>query len=254
MPGIFITGAVKNTGYAIAEKFASRGYDVAISSRTQEPLEKAVGMLRSKYRVKVKGYVLDLSDLSDIKSVFEQIERDFGGLDVFVPNAANLGVNLDMMHVTEQDYTNVMDVNLKGTFFCCQQAAQIMRKKGKGSIVIISSVHAKSCIWGRSLYTASKGALNALMRSMAIELAPYGIRTNCIIAGAIKTDRWDNLTPEQIEEKRKNWPVGLESTGEDIANGVYYLGTDLSKTVSGTELTIDSGVLISLLPYNGGRH
>ena len=128
-----------------------------------------------------------------------------------------------------------------------------MKEYGKGSIVIMSSVHSHACIWGRSLYTASKGALNALARSMAIELGVYGIRTNCIIAGAIKTERWDGLTEDQIAKKRANWPVGLESTGEDIANGVFYLGTDLSKTVSGTELTIDSGVLVSLLPYNGGK-
>ena len=128
-----------------------------------------------------------------------------------------------------------------------------MKEQKKGSIVIMSSVHSHECIWGRSLYTASKGALNALARSMAIELGVFGIRTNCIIAGAIKTERWDGLTDEQIAKRRANWPVGLESTGEDIANGVFYLGTDLSKTVSGTELTIDSGVLVSLLPYNGGK-
>ncbi|MBQ7643212.1 MAG: SDR family oxidoreductase, partial [Clostridia bacterium] len=75
------------------------------------------------------------------------------------------------------------------------------------------------------------------------------IRSNCIIAGAIRTDRWKDFTDEQIAEKRANWPIGIESTGEDIANGAYYLGSDLSKTVTGTELTIDSGILISLLPY-----
>ena len=254
MPCVFITGAVKNTGYAIAEKFASHGYDVAISSRTYNALNEAVNKLKSHYDVKVKGYVLNLSDVEDIKRVFAYIEQDFGRLDVFVPNAANLGVDCDMQKVIENDYDDVIDVNLKGTYFCCQQAALIMCKQKKGSIVIISSVHSKACIWGRSLYAMSKGGLNALMRSMAIEFAPYGIRTNCIIAGQIRTDRWDKLTSEQIEAKRQNWPVGEESTGDDIANGVFYLGTDLSRTVSGTELTIDSGILATLLPYHGGRH
>lgn len=254
MSSVFITGATKNTGLCIAEKFASEGYDVAISSRTEKELKTAVSYLSDKYKVKVKGYTLQLDSVSDIKNVFAKIEADFGGLDVFVPNAANLGVDYDMLTVTEEDYDAVIDVNLKGTYFCCQQAALIMKKQNKGSIVIISSVHSKECIWGRSLYTASKGGLNALMRSMAIELGPFGIRANCIIAGAIRTDRWDNFTPEQIAKRRANWPVGLESTGEDIANGVYYLGTDLSKTVTGTELTIDSGLLICLLPFNGGKH
>lgn len=254
MPNIFITGAAKNTGFAIAEKFAKEGYDVAVSSRNEAEALKAASRLATKYGVKAKGYSLDLTNVSDIKKVFASIEKDFGGLDVFVPCAANLGVDYDMLRVTEKDYSDVIDINLKGTYFCLQQAAIIMAKQRKGAIVIISSVHSHECIWGRSLYTASKGALNALARSMAIELGPLGIRTNCIIAGAIKTDRWNNFSDEQIEKRRANWPVGLESTGEDIANGAFYLGTDLSKTVSGTELTIDSGVLVSLLPFNGGKH
>ena len=101
--------------------------------------------------------------------------------------------------------------NLKGTFFCAQQAAILMKEQKKGSIVFISSVHSHECILGRSLYTASKGGINALMRALAIELGEYNIRSNCIIAGAIKTDRWDGLTEEQIAAKRANWPIGLES-------------------------------------------
>ena len=251
---VFITGATKNTGLAIAEKFASEGFDVAVSSRRSQDAELTARELENKYKVKARGYALDLADCSDIKRVFGKIKNEFGKLDVFVANSANLGVDYDMLSVTEDDYDDLMNVNLKGTYFCCQQAALIMKERAKGSIVIMSSVHSHACIWGRSLYTASKGALNALARSMAIELGVYGIRTNCIIAGAIKTERWDGLTEEQIAKKRANWPVGLESTGEDIANGAFYLGTDLSKTVSGTELTIDSGVLVSLLPYNGGKH
>jgi NAD(P)-dependent dehydrogenase (short-subunit alcohol dehydrogenase family) len=122
-------------------------------------------------------------------------------------------------------------------------------KEHGGSIVFISSVHSKQAIFGRSLYTASKGGVNALSTAMSIELAQYGIRSNCIIAGAIRTNRWDGLTPEQKAARRANWPLGIESTGEDIANGVFYLGSDLSKTVTGTELTIDSGILNCLLPY-----
>ena len=180
---------------------------------------------------------------------FNKIENDFGQLDIFVANAANLGVDMDFLTVDEQEYSQVVDCNLKGNFFCAQQAGILMKKRNKGSIVFISSVHSHECIFGRSLYTASKGGINALMRAVAIELGQYNIRSNCIIAGAIKTSRWNEFTDEQIAARRANWPIGLESTGEDIANGVFYLGTDLSKTVTGTELTIDSGILISLLPY-----
>ena len=249
MAVVFITAAANNTGLAIAEKFASEGYCVAVSSRRMADAQKSAEYLRQKYGVKSVGYELEITDVENIKKVFAEIKKDFGGLDIFVANAANLGVEMDFLAVDEKQYSEVVDCNLKGTFFCSQQASLIMKEQNKGSIVFISSVHSHKCIFGRSLYTASKGAINALMRALAIELGQYNIRSNCIIAGAIKTDRWNNFTDEQIKEKRANWPLGLESTGEDIANGVFYLGTDLSKTVTGTELTIDSGILNCLLPY-----
>ncbi len=250
---MFVTAGAKNTGFAIAEKFASEGYDVAVSSRSLEDALAAEKKLSEKYGVKVKGYSLEVTDTENIKEVFSQIKKDFGTLEVFVANAANLGVDMGFLDVTPQQYSEVVDVNLKGTFFCCQNAAHIMKEQNKGAIVLVSSVHSHGCIWGRSLYSASKSGVNGLGRAMAIELAPYNIRANTIIAGAIRTDRWDNTTEEQRAARRKNWPLGIESTGEDIANGVFYLGTDMSKTVTGTELTIDSGLSASILPYNGGK-
>ena len=253
MPTVFITGATKNTGLAIAKKFASEGFDVAISSRIQKEAEIQAEALAKEYNIKAKGYELNLSDVNDIKCVFKKIREDFGSLDTFVANAANLGVNMNVLEIDEEEYNSVLDVNLKGSFFCAQQAALIMKEQNHGALVFLSSVHSKQCIFGRSMYTASKGGINALSRSLAIELANYGIRSNSLIAGAIRTERWDDLTEEQIAARRANWPVGVESTGEDIANGVFYLGTDLSKTVTGTELTIDSGILISLLPFKEGN-
>lgn len=249
MSTLFITAGAKNTGLAIAEKFAENGYDIAFSARNLEEVKKAQDYISKKYSVKVKGYILELTDVSMIRSVFSEVRRDFGQIDTFVANAANIGVGTNLLTISEDEYHKVVDANLMGTFFCAQEAALNMKDNGGGSIVFISSVHSHQCIFGRSLYTASKGGINALMRSFAIELAQYNIRSNCIIAGAIKTNRWNNLTEEQIANKRANWPLGLESTGEDIANGAFYLGTELSKTVTGTELTIDSGILISLLPY-----
>lgn len=250
MPTVLITAGAKNTGFAIAEKFAENGYDVAITSRSSEEIAKAAAAIREKYGVKVKGYTMELTDVAGIRAVFAEIKADFGRLDTFVANAANLGVGNDFLDIDEDEYDSVVDVNLKGSFFSAQEAARIMKEQEKGgAIVFMSSVHSHQCIFGRSLYSASKGGINILMRAMAIELAQYHIRANCIIAGAIRTDRWDGQTPEQEAKRRANWPLGIESTGEDIANGVFYLGTDLSKTVTGTELTVDSGISISLLPY-----
>lgn len=249
MPTVFITGATKNSGFAIAEKFASEGYDVAISSRSKESAEIAAAKIQDKYKVTARGYAMDLMNVEDIRLVFARLKEDFGRLDTFVANSADLGIGIDILSATEERYDALMDTNVKGNYFACQEAAMIMMKQGGGAIVIIGSVHCKSCVGERSLYSISKGALSTLVRSMAVELGMYNIRANCLLAGAIRTDRWEGISAEEEARRRANWPLGIESNGEDIANGAFYLGSDLSRTVTGTDLVIDSGILASLLPY-----
>lgn len=246
---VLITGAAKNTGFSIALKFAQEGYGVAITSRDREEAESAAERIEKLTGAKVMGYALDLENTDEINSVFASVIKDFGTISVFVGNAANLGVDIPFLDATPEQFDDVMNVNLKGTYFCCQQAAREMCKNRYGSIVIIGSVHYKQAINGRSLYSASKGGLASLTRSMAYELGKYGVRANFIVAGAIRTDRWDVFTEEEKAKRRANWPLGTESTGDDIANAVYYLGSDLSRTVTGTDLTVDSGIGICLLPF-----
>ena len=249
MSVVFITGATRNTGRAIAEKFAAIGYDVAVSGRDVNEVEFVANEISVKHGVKAKGYSLELSDLKSVNEVFKDIEKTFQRLDIFVANAANLGVDLGVLNSTEDDFDSVVDANIKGTFFCCQNAAEIMKAQGKGSIVVVGSVHCHQSIHGRALYTLSKGALLSLTKSMAIELGAYGIRANYLAAGAIHTDRWDAQSEEETARRRANYPIGIESFGEDIAEAVYYLGSDLSKTVTGAELTVDSGISTCLLPF-----
>ena len=251
---VFITGAVRNSGYAIAKRFASEGYQVAVSSRDLHSAEQAAAEIASAYGVRTKGYSLNLRDAADIRRVFADLKDTFGGLTTFVPNAASLGIGQEILTITEEEFDDVMETNSRGNFFCCQEAARLMKEAGGGSIVFIGSVHYRAAVWGRSLYAASKGAIATMVRSMAVELAEYGIRVNQVVPGAIRTDRWDGLTEEQIAARRKNWPAGVESTGEDIANVVYYLASDQARTITGTDLVIDSGVLACLLSYNGGKH
>lgn len=252
MKTVFITGATKNTGLAIAKHFASKGYQVAISSRKKDDAQKAAAEISRGYGIKAKGYELSLQDVEEIKTIFCDVKETFGGLDVFVGNSASLGIGQNLLAVTEEEFDSVMDVNVKGNYFCCQQAALLMKEKRRGSIVLIGSVHYKGAVRGRGLYAASKGALATLVRSLAYELAEYGIRVNQVVAGAIRTERWLHMTEDEIAARRGNWPLGIESTGEDIAKGVYYLASDDSGTVTGTDLTIDSGISTCLLKYDGG--
>lgn len=248
---VFITGATKNTGFAIARKFAMEGYNVLISSRDAELAIKASERLMTEYPdIKAEGYGLNPSNTTEIMEVFESIYAHFGRIDSFIANAAHLGIGMSILNTTPQQYDEVMNVNAKGYFFCSQEAAKIMIKNGGGSIVLVGSVHANGAIPERIVYAMSKSAISALNRNIAIELAKYNIRCNCLIAGAIWSDRWDKLPEDEIHTKRSRYPLGKESMPEDIANAVFFLASDQCPTVTGTEFVVDSGVSICLLPYD----
>lgn len=245
---LFVTGATRNTGLAIARRFAADGWNVIVSSRRAADAEKTAGELGAEFPgVETLGVGMDPARTEDIRGAFAAIAARFGRLDAFVNCAAHLGVGLSVFSTKPEDYNAVMDANVKGPLFAAQ-AAQALMTAG-GSIVFISSCHAKGSVPGRLCYTVSKAAIGGLTRSLAVELGHRAITVNAILAGAIRTDRWDPLTDEQIAERRRRWPTGKESTGDDIAAAVAYLCSDAARTVTGTEIPVDSGVGACLLQY-----
>ena len=249
MKKVLITGGTKNTGLAIARHFAKNGFAVAITGRSGKEAEKIAENISAETGAAVKGYELEVSDSGMIQEVFSQVEKDFGTIDTFVANAANLGVDFGLMNTEESDFLAITNVNIKGTFFCCQAAADVMKRHGGGSIVTMGSVQGTGAVRGRTVYSMTKAAISVLVKNMAYELGEYHIRANNIIAGAIHSDRWDKLSDEVASKRRSRYPIGRESTEQEIANAVYYLGTDLSASVTGTDLTVDSGISVCLLPY-----
>ncbi len=250
MKVMFVTGACANTGLAIARRFAREGYNVAISSRDSESAAATAEMLQKEYGITAKGYVLSQGDYESITEVFAKLKADFGRLDCFVANAANLGVDYGVLNTTPESFDAVMDVNAKGSFFCCQEAAKIMKENGGGNIVTIGSIHSTGCVRGRLPYAMSKAAMSVMVRCLAFELGEYGIRANNIIAGAIHSNRWNDISEEDKAARRSRYPVGHEASEEDIANAVFYLGTDMSASTTGTDLTVDSGLGTCILPYS----
>ncbi len=246
----FITGAARNTGYAIARRFLQEGYTVCLSSRDAQSCAEAAQSLREEVPgAEVLGLAVELSDVESIRGAFETIREKYGRLDAFVANAANLAVGISVLNATVKDWEEVMNANARGTFFCCQEAARLMEGTG-GAMVLISSVHANQAIPGRVLYSASKSAINAMARCMAVELGYLRIRVNALIAGAIWTERWETQTPQETERRRSQYPAGRESAPEEIAAAVAFLCSDQAATITGTEMTVDSGISICLLPYN----
>jgi len=246
---ILVTGATKNTGWAIARRFAADGWNVAITSRDAAAAENAAAKLKGEFPgVEVLGLAMDPAKVGDIRAAFASIAEKFGRLDAFVSNAANLGVGMSVLNSTEDDWDAVMNANSRAAFFGSQEAVKLM--KDGGSIVFISSCHAKKAVPRRALYTASKAAIGGITRSLAVELGCLGIRVNAILAGAVRTDRWDGLSEEDVAVRRARWPSGVESSPEDIAAAVAFLCSDGAHTITGTEIPVDSGIGVCLLQYN----
>ena len=245
---ILVTGAVRNTGLAIARRFAADGWAVALTSRDAAAAEAAAKALEAEFpQCHTLGIGMDPAVVADIRAAFAAVKERFGRLDAYVNNAANLGVGLSVLNATEEDWDAVMNANARAAFFGAQEAAKLM--KG-GSIVFLSSCHAKKTIPGRALYTASKAAIGGIVRSLAVELGPLGIRANAILAGAIRTDRWDALSDEEIATRRARWPIGRETTPEQIAEVVAFLCSDAAATITGAEIPVDSGIGVCLLQFN----
>ena len=245
---VLITGATKNTGLGIARRFAADGWNVAVSSRDRAAAEETAQALAAEFGVDALGLAMDPAKVGDIRAAFTSVAEKFGRLDAFVNNAAHLGVGLSVMNSTEDDWDAVMNANARAAFFGSQEAVKLM--KDGGSIVFISSCHAVKSVPGRTLYTASKAAIGGITRSLAVELGCLGIRVNAILAGAVRTDRWDGLSEEDVAVRRARWPSGVESSPEDIAAAVAFLCSDGAHTITGTEIPVDSGIGVCLLQYN----
>lgn len=250
---VFVTGGVRGTGYAIAERFAKEGYATFITSRHQDGYEDASKNLQEKYGVFVKRYELDIRNEQRVKEIFADIDS----LDCFVEtvclNAADLGYEtdpakgMDFFEADIEDVKRVFETNLVWSYMIIRQAALRMREQHKGAIVFIGSNTAYRAIPNRAAYGASKGGINALSKSLAIDLGPFGIRCNVVLPGTIKTQRWYDMGKKQIVSEELT-PIGDISDFEDIANAAYFLGSDMSKNITGAELIVDGGMSCQLYP------
>ena len=250
---MFVTGGTVGSGLAIAERFAKEGYAVFITSRDGARAEEAAKNVAEKYGVFTKGYALDIRDEQRVKDIF----LDIDSLDCFVEtvclNSADMGFGSDpvkgmpFFDVPVEEFQRVFETNLVWNFMIVRQAALRMREHHKGAIVFISSNTAYRAIPNRSAYCASKGGINAMSKAFAIDLGQYGIRSNVVLPGTIKTARWVAMGDKQIVNGTLT-PIGDISDFEDIANAAWYLGSDESKNVTGTEITVDGGMTAQLYP------
>lgn len=236
-----VTGASKGIGRACAIRLARDGYAVIVNySRSDEQAEEVKRVITENGGT-ASVYKADVSDLEQVKKMFRDVAKEYGGIDVLVNNA---GVVKDeyLLMLNGETLDKCMDLNVKGYFYCAQQAVLKMFRKKSGVIVNMSSVSSRFALPGQSVYSATKGAVNSMTQTMAKELAGYGIRVNAVAPGFIETEMLDAIPEEKKEEYLKAIPMRRLGRAEDVANVVSALVSDSFAYVTGQVIVLDGGL------------
>ena len=231
-----VTGGTRGIGYAIVEKFLENGAQVILFGSRKETVNNALETLRKKYS-KVDGFYPKLTDEKALSSVFKQIKDTYGHIDILVNNAG-ISSKTKLEDYTEEEYDRVSDLNIKSVFTCSKVILPYL-KETKGVILNTSSMVS---IYGQPsgvMYPTSKFAVNGMTKSLARELAPFGIRVNAVAPGIIETDMVRSLPKEMIEPLIQTIPLGRIGKPEDIANAFVFLASDMASYISGIVLSVD---------------
>jgi glucose 1-dehydrogenase len=246
-----VTGSSKGIGKAIALEFANAGYSVVINARNEEELNQAAKDISKS--IKDAGRIVsipgDISKESVCISLIESAVKQFGRIDVLVNNAGIGGESKKIHELTEKDWDEVIDINLKGAFLCTREAVKNMMKDGNNSnysIINISSVHEQTPQPESAPYAASKGGMQMLTKTIALELAEKGIRINSIAPGAIATDMNKELLENQKEKEKKEQEIPVHRIGqpEEIAKVALFLASSDASYVAGTTIYVDGGLTL----------
>ncbi len=236
-----VTGASRGIGRACAIALAKKGYDIAVNYISNDAAAESVA---AEIRAIGQNAILckaDTADLKAVKAMFRTIVQSLGSVDVLVNNAGVVDDRYLLM-LTEESLDKSLDVNIGGYFHCAQQAALKMMKKRQGCIINMSSVSSMLAIPGQTVYSATKGAVNAMTATMAKELAQFGIRVNAVAPGFIQTEMMDHIPPEQKEAYLKAIPLQKFGDVKDVANVVCALCSDEFSYVTGQTIVLDGGL------------
>lgn len=240
---VLITGSSRGIGGNMAEKFAREGYNVLINyNKSKGKAEELQARLQGE-GLSVKTFKADVSKRDEVEAMFEYCLKEFGDLDVLVNNA---GVAKGMLFtdISDDDWDNLMNVNLKGVFHCAQTALRHMISEKKGKIINISS------IWGITggscevHYSASKAGIIGLTKALAKEVGPSNIQVNCIAPGAIVTDMLEQIDGDDLELFRQETPLMKLGKPEDISNCALFLASDKADFFTGQVLSPNGGIVI----------
>ncbi|WP_219621862.1 SDR family NAD(P)-dependent oxidoreductase [Bacillus sp. V5-8f] len=237
-----VTGSSMGIGEAISERFAEEGAKVVVNSRSQERADQTARSLREK-GYEVCAIAADMANKQSVENLVATTIQKYGQIDVFVNNA---GINRigPSMALSEEDWKAVLDTNLSGVFFGCQEAGKAMEKVGGGSIINITSVYGQVCVPMRAAYSSTKHGMIGLTKVLAVEWAEKNIRVNAVAPAYIKTplDETDQEAGGYDDQDVvRRTPLRRFGTTKEVADVVLFLATDESSYVTGTTYNVDGG-------------
>ena len=235
-----VTGGTRGIGLEIVRTFLENGAKVALFGSKEETVNKALeGLKKENSNYQVIGFYPTLYNEKEVADAFKKVKEQFGKIDILVNNAG-MSSSTKLEDYTVEEYDRISDLNIKSVFVCSKIAVSYL-KETKGTIINTSSMVS---IYGQPsgvMYPTSKFAVNGMTKSLARELAPFGIRVNAVAPGITETDMVKNLPKEMIEPLIKTIPLGRIGTPRDVANCFLFLASDLASYVTGEILQVDGG-------------
>jgi len=239
MKTAIITGGTSGIGLATAKKFLDENFNCVIVGRHENKFDKIKSQLRGNF----KFIAADVADIESCRRVVSETSKTFGGVDTLV-NCAGIYVEGAISFVTEKIFNDVINTNVKGTFFMCQAAIDEL-VKSRGTIVNVASDAACHGNYFCALYAASKGAVVAFTKSLALELASFPIRVNCVAPADIDTPLTTaqlKNSGESVDDLAKIYPLGRIGKADEVAEAIYFLASGSSTFITGEILNVNGGI------------
>ena len=237
-----ITGGSRGIGKSIVEKFVSNGCNVAFTYNKSEADAKLIEFNLSKKDIKIKGYKSDASKFKNAEILANSVINDFGKIDILVNNAGITKDNL-LLRMSEDDFNQVLNVNLNSVFNMTKVFQREFLKNRNGSIINISSIVGIKGNAGQSNYSASKAGIIGFTKSIALELGSRNIRSNVVAPGFIETEMTENLSDDTLMSWYNSIPLKRGGKPSDIGNVCVFLASDMSSYITGQVLVVDGGML-----------
>ncbi len=238
-----VTGGTRGIGLAIVRTYLKNSAKVVLCGSKQSSVDKALNILKTENNsYEVYGYYPNLCNYEEVRTMFNEVYSKFGKIDILVNNAG-ISSTTNLVDYTNEEFDQIMDINVKAAFVCSREVAKIMKEQGYGNIINTSSMVS---LYGQPRgvgYPTSKFAISGMTKSLARELGKYNIRVNAVAPGVINTDMIANLPAQYLEPLVKTIPLGRIGESEEVANVFLFLGSELSSYVTGAVISVDGAAI-----------